>query len=127
VHQYIEVEPHCIGGMVWQGKQSIEIARTFSGKEFNLLNLPFYLVHRIDKKLVSGLLVIIQQGIAKVMEVCDFWGCNGKKKVPLVISDSVTVENLVSLFKKEILTDCKGGYLYGKEAQIFCKGRDIFN
>ena len=35
----------------WQGGSSIEKARTTSGKEFTLLNLPFYLVHCVENEL----------------------------------------------------------------------------
>lgn len=36
---------------VWQGPYSVEKAKTIAGKEFTLLNLPFYLVHRIEREL----------------------------------------------------------------------------
>jgi len=36
---------------VWRGAFSIEKAKTISGTEFTLLNLPFYLVHRIEREL----------------------------------------------------------------------------
>jgi len=36
---------------IWQGPLSIEKASTTTGREFTLLNLPFYLVHRIGREL----------------------------------------------------------------------------
>jgi hypothetical protein len=36
---------------VWQGKQSVEKAKTITGKEFTLLNIPFYLAHRLPREL----------------------------------------------------------------------------
>ncbi len=51
LHQFIDAAPHRIAVRVWQGKPSIETARTIAGKEFILLNLPFYMVHRIEKEL----------------------------------------------------------------------------
>ncbi len=51
LHQFMDQVPHSIAVRVWQGASSIEKARTTSGKEFTLLNLPFYLVHRIENEL----------------------------------------------------------------------------
>ena len=51
LHQFIDAAPHRIAVRVWQGKPSIDTARTIAGKEFILLNLPFYMVHRIEKEL----------------------------------------------------------------------------
>jgi hypothetical protein len=46
-----------VSGLLTGSKQSIETARSLAGKKFNLLNLPFYLVHRIEKELETGLMV----------------------------------------------------------------------
>ena len=51
LHQFMDQAPHSIAVRVWQGASSIEKARTTTGKEFTLLNLPFYLVHRIENEL----------------------------------------------------------------------------
>ena len=51
LHQFMDQVPHSIAVRVWQGKSSIEKARTIKGKEFTLLNLPFYLAHRIENEL----------------------------------------------------------------------------
>ena len=51
LHQFIDQVSHSIAVRVWQGKLSIEKARTIKGKEFTLLNLPFYLAHRIENEL----------------------------------------------------------------------------
>jgi len=41
---------------IWQGSYSLEKAKTASGREFTLLNLPFYLVHRIERELEKMLI-----------------------------------------------------------------------
>jgi predicted AAA+ superfamily ATPase len=51
LHQFMDEAPHSIAVRVWQGVYSIDKARTITGKEFTLLNLPFYLVHRIENEL----------------------------------------------------------------------------
>jgi predicted AAA+ superfamily ATPase len=51
LHQFMDQAPHSIAVRAWQGTSSIEKARTTNGKEFTLLNLPFYLVHRIENEL----------------------------------------------------------------------------
>jgi hypothetical protein len=49
LHYYIDSAPHNIAVRVWSGKFSIDKVTTFSGKEFNLINLPFYYVCVLDK------------------------------------------------------------------------------
>ncbi len=51
LHQFIEKAPHTIAVRVYQGEYLVQKAKTISGKEFTLLNLPFYLVHRIGREL----------------------------------------------------------------------------
>jgi hypothetical protein len=51
LHQFMDQAPHSIAVRVWQGIFSVEKVRTTSGKKFTLLNLPFYLVHRIENEL----------------------------------------------------------------------------
>jgi predicted AAA+ superfamily ATPase len=51
LHQFMDMVPHQIAVRVWQGKFSIEKAKTIAGKEFILINLPFYMVHRIEKEI----------------------------------------------------------------------------
>ena len=51
LHQFMDQAPHSIAIKVWQRGSSIEKARTTSGKEFTLLNLPFYLVHCVENEL----------------------------------------------------------------------------
>ena len=45
--------PHNIAVRVYQGEYLVQKAKTIAGKEFTLLNLPFYLVHRIERELDS--------------------------------------------------------------------------
>jgi predicted AAA+ superfamily ATPase len=51
LHQFMDVAPHHLAVRVWQGPYSVEKAKTIAGTEFTLLNLPFYLVHRIEREL----------------------------------------------------------------------------
>lgn len=51
LHQFMDVAPHHNAVRVWQGPYSVEKAKTIAGTEFTLLNLPFYLVHRIEREL----------------------------------------------------------------------------
>ncbi|MBN2632390.1 MAG: AAA family ATPase [Bacteroidales bacterium] len=51
LHQFMEIAPHTIAVRVYQGEYLVQKAKTISGKEFTLLNLPFYLVHRIEREL----------------------------------------------------------------------------
>ncbi len=51
LHQFIENAPHALAVRVYQGEYLLQKAKTISGKEFTLLNLPFYLVHRIEREL----------------------------------------------------------------------------
>lgn len=51
LHQFMDIASHHLAVRVWQGAYSIEKAKTISGTEFTLLNLPFYLVHRIEREL----------------------------------------------------------------------------
>ncbi len=51
LHQFMDQAPHHIAVRVWQGPYLVERAKTIAGKEFTLLNLPFYLVHRIERQL----------------------------------------------------------------------------
>jgi predicted AAA+ superfamily ATPase len=51
LHQYMDRAPHNIAVRVYQGEYLIQQAKTIAGKEFTLLNLPFYMVHRIEREL----------------------------------------------------------------------------
>ena len=51
LHQFMENAPHAIAVRVYQGEYLVQKAKSISGKEFTLLNLPFYLVHRIEREL----------------------------------------------------------------------------
>jgi len=51
LHQFMDHAPHKLAVRVWQGPYSVEKAKTIAGTEFTLLNLPFYLVHRIEREL----------------------------------------------------------------------------
>jgi hypothetical protein len=51
LHQFMDQAQHAVAVRVWQGPYSVEKAVTTKGSEFTLLNLPFYLVHRIEREL----------------------------------------------------------------------------
>jgi uncharacterized protein len=51
LHQFMDRAPHRIAVRVWQGTYSIEEATTIAGTKFTLLNLPFYLAHRMEQEL----------------------------------------------------------------------------
>ena len=49
--RFMDEAPHSIAVRVYQGEYLVQQARTLAGKEFILLNLPFYMVHRIEREL----------------------------------------------------------------------------
>jgi len=51
LHEFIDRANHNFGVRVFSGKLKIESSQTRNGKSFYLLNLPFYLVHKIDEYL----------------------------------------------------------------------------
>lgn len=51
LQQFMELSNCPFAVRVWQGKQSIDKAKTREGKEFTLVNIPFYLVHRLSREL----------------------------------------------------------------------------
>jgi hypothetical protein len=56
LHQFMEETELSVAVRIWQGSYSLEKAKTASGREFTLLNLPFYLVHRIERELEKMLI-----------------------------------------------------------------------
>lgn len=53
---YIEKAPIVVAVRVWQGSYSVEKTKNHTGKEFSLINLPFYMVHRIERELKKNLI-----------------------------------------------------------------------
>lgn len=51
LHQFIDQAPHDIAIRVFSGKYRVEEAKTLKGKSFRLINLPFYLLGRLDNVL----------------------------------------------------------------------------
>ncbi|MCF8374442.1 MAG: AAA family ATPase [Bacteroidales bacterium] len=51
LQQFIDRSPHSYAVRVYSGKFSIEQARTIAGKEYWLMNLPFYLVNKLPEYL----------------------------------------------------------------------------
>jgi hypothetical protein len=49
--QFIDKTTHAVAVRVYQGECLVQKAKTIAGKEFTLLNLSFYLVHRIEREL----------------------------------------------------------------------------
>ena len=55
--RYMDEAPHNIAIRVYQSEYLVQQATTTAGKQFTLLNLPFYMVHRIEReldKLIQG-------------------------------------------------------------------------
>ncbi len=48
LHQFIDKCPHNFAVRIYSGKFNIQKTKTISGKEFFLLNLPFFLISKID-------------------------------------------------------------------------------
>ncbi len=46
--EYIDASPHNYAIRIYSGELSIDKTQTIAGKKFNLLNLPFYLIHKIE-------------------------------------------------------------------------------
>ena len=44
IHQFMNDANHDIAIRIWSGKLSVDSVKTISGKEFNLINLPFYMI-----------------------------------------------------------------------------------
>ena len=51
LHQFMDRTPHDIAVRIYQREYLVQKARTIAGKEFTLLNLPFYFVHRMEREL----------------------------------------------------------------------------
>jgi hypothetical protein len=51
LNQFMESAPHTFAVRIYQGEYLVQKSTTVSGNEFTLLNLPFYLVHRIGREL----------------------------------------------------------------------------
>ncbi|MDD3688019.1 MAG: AAA family ATPase [Bacteroidales bacterium] len=51
LHYFMDESPLDLAVRVWSGRLSIDIVKTSKGKEFRLLNLPFYYVCVLDKVL----------------------------------------------------------------------------
>jgi len=51
LHQFIDRAPHSLGVRIYAGKLTIEKTKTLAGKEFTLMNLPFYLIHKLPEYL----------------------------------------------------------------------------
>ena len=51
LHQFMEEAPHTLAIRFYSGELSITEAKTPSGKEYKLLNLPYYLGTQLEKYL----------------------------------------------------------------------------
>jgi len=47
IHQFMNDTNHDIAIRIWSGKYSVDQVKTITGKEFRLINLPFYLISAI--------------------------------------------------------------------------------
>jgi len=64
--EFVDMAPHNFAIRVYSGKLSIEQSKTIAGKEFYLLNLPFYLVGKIYE--YCAILVINKKLEHKIVE-----------------------------------------------------------
>jgi len=51
LHLYMEEAPHNIAVRVWSQPLSVDVVKTVAGKEFQLINVPFYYVCLLEKVL----------------------------------------------------------------------------
>ena len=51
LHQFVNRSPHNFAVRIYSGKFSVENAVTIAGKKYKLINLPFYLIHKLPKYL----------------------------------------------------------------------------
>jgi len=51
LHTFMEHAPHNIAIRVWSQQLSLDIVKTPQGKEFKLINLPFYYIGVLEKVL----------------------------------------------------------------------------
>jgi len=49
LHLFMDDTPHDIAIRVWSGKYSVDLVKTPRGKEFRLINLPFYYVCMLNQ------------------------------------------------------------------------------
>ncbi|MCA1760050.1 MAG: AAA family ATPase [Bacteroidales bacterium] len=54
IHQFMNETNHDIAIRVWSGIHSIDKVKTINGKEFQLINLPFYLISALPHILISN-------------------------------------------------------------------------
>ncbi|HLP14681.1 MAG TPA: AAA family ATPase, partial [Bacteroidota bacterium] len=55
LHQFIDRAPHPYAVRICSGKFSVNQSKTISGKHFILINLPFYLISRLDESIRLGM------------------------------------------------------------------------
>ncbi len=51
LHLFMDLAPHQMAVRFYAGKLKTDLVKTFSGKEYTLLNLPYYLAGQLDKYL----------------------------------------------------------------------------
>jgi predicted AAA+ superfamily ATPase len=55
LHLYMEQAPHQLAVRIWSNPFSVEQVKTPAGKEFKLLNIPFYLISQIETIISNNL------------------------------------------------------------------------
>ncbi len=55
LHRFVDESPHSWAVRVYAGKHKVEDAKTIKGKNFRLINIPFYLVGQINKVLKDNI------------------------------------------------------------------------
>ncbi|MCK4677765.1 MAG: ATP-binding protein [Bacteroidales bacterium] len=49
LHQFVDAAPHAWAVRFYSGKMAVENSRTIAGKNYKLINLPFYLAGKLDR------------------------------------------------------------------------------
>jgi hypothetical protein len=55
LHQFIDASPYNLAVRIYSGTYRVEEHATVTGKKYRLINLPFYLVHRLQQYLTLSL------------------------------------------------------------------------
>jgi hypothetical protein len=53
IHQFMNDTSHDIAIRIWSGTYSVDKVKTVNGKEFRLINLPFYLISALPQILTD--------------------------------------------------------------------------
>lgn len=55
IHQFMNEANHSVAVRIWSGQYSVDKVKTLTGKEFKLINLPFYMISQLPKMVQKNL------------------------------------------------------------------------